>query len=350
MILLNRTGHRETGGAYDAAVTKEGLKEIQEKFGYLGFGTQSASIVARFSKDANIKLHILVVPDGDDETNAGALLKQLEENTKTGTTVFDNESAAKKFATYLIARESGTWFDKVNQYVKNSGVKIVKAEFASPRSGIRFEINKKFSDQNAAGKIPTVEQQKNMDMAYSLVSEKMENSWCALPRDNPNVLFMFPAGHTGIRRELRLLAGNADADEALPASCENRYQNVLTSTSVNDDGSLVSSSDYGVTIDIAGVEKQPGFLPTGKEYETGGTCAIGNALTGVAAAIWSEHPEYTPGQVKNAVLLLGSPLESLKSKVAAASYITRETLSHYDRFSHDGVKLKAASLETGGAN
>ena len=331
---------------FDAQITKEGLKEIDETLGYLGFGTQSASIVTRFSKGADISLNVLVLPDGDQESKADVLLKRLDETTAAGKTIFDNESTAQKYADYLTVSAGVPWLDRVNQYIKNSGVKIVKSESALPRSIIRAEINKKFGRE----KTPSIEQQKNMDMVYSIVSERMESAWCALPRDNPNVLFMFPAGHTGNDKDSLQQAGNADADEALPVSCERRYQNVLSSTSVNDDGSLVASSDYGVSIDIAGVMKQPGFLPTGKQFMTGGTCAIGNALTGVAAAIWSEHPTYTPSEVKAAILKMGTPLASLKSKVATASYITRETLSHFDRFEGKALAKSSDTPLTSGTN
>lgn len=344
--LADQYGATGNWNAFDAQVAKEGLKEIDDNLGYLGFGTQSASIVTRFSKGADVSLNVLVFPDGDKETKADILLKRLDETTVVGKTVFDNETTAQKYAEYLTVSAGLPWLDRVNQYIKYSGVKIVKSESALPRSMIRAEINKKFGEH----KVPSIEQQKNMDMVYSLVSERMESAWCALPRDNPTVLFMFPAGHSGTYKDSGLLAGNADADETLPVSCERSYQNVLSSTSVNDDGSLVASSDYGVSIDIAGVMKQPGFLPTGKQFMTGGTCAIGNALTGVAAAIWSEHPNYTPGEVKAAILKLGSPLASLKSKVATASYITRETLSHYDRFAGKELAKNSDVLPTTGTN
>jgi hypothetical protein len=330
--LERQYGASDNWDGLEKAIKAEKLTDVDDALGGLTYGTHMASIVARFSKNADLRLHILAVPE-DESTAAKALARQLDKDVAKGATVFDNETTARKFATYLGMTNNDDFLAGIDNYIQKSRVRIVKAEFATSTLHFRTDIDKQFDEQTGkSGKKPTAEQKKNMELAHSLALQHAEQSWCSLPRDNPNVLFMFPAAHTGKLKNVAN-AGDADANVSFPAGCERTSPNVLTNTSVNDDGTLVQSSDYGKSIDIAGVNKQSGFAPNGFEVTGGGTCPVGSALTGVAAAIWSEHPEYTVAQVKVAVLALGIPLKSLESHVATGKYITRETLNGYDRFS-----------------
>ncbi len=321
--------------AFEKALKQEKLEEVAGQLSNLGFGTHAASVVARYSKDADIRIHILTIPDPDDSKAEQSEVKKLEQelaaDVKPGSTVFDSEKIADAYAKYLNLSFNAMHSENISKYIHNSGVRVVKSEFAFSGVDVKETINKKFKEQSAA-KTASAIQKRNMDKVYKSVMDAAQASWCSLPKNNPSVLFLFPAAHSANAKDVPG-AGNADAVPSFPASCGLSNPNVLTSTAVNDDGTRISYVDYGKnSIDIAGVEAQPGFLPNGDEYAMHGTCPIGNALTGIAAAIWNQHPDYSPLQVKAAILALGTQDKEVASQVATGKFISRDTLRSFDRF------------------
>jgi hypothetical protein len=323
----------------EAMLKKENLEDVDDKLGELSFGTHAASVVVRYSKEANIQLNFLMLSWHTDEEAIPADEK-LKDKAAVG--VFNDEDLTRDFAEHLAKRHGAMWADTMNKYIRNSGVKIVKSEFVISGINIHKDIDKKWKEMNPTGE-PNAKQKENMELAYNVAMNQMQSSWCSLPKNNPNVLFMFPAAHNGSKKDFPGL-GDADAIPAYPASCGLTSKNVLVSSPVNDDGSLIDRVDYGRrSIDIAGVEAQSGFVPNGGQYFMHGTCPISNALTGIAAAIWDKHPEYSPIQVKEAILALGTPEKILSDKVASGKYISRQTLRQFDRFTKEGDSPKTLS-------
>lgn len=320
---------------FKKALQAEKLTEVYEKALHLGFGTHSTSLVARYSKGGDIRIHMLVAP-GDDN----AVQKKIDiaknkalSGIKAGTTVFDTEDSARSYANYLILSSSlgiSQVAPEFNKYIKNSDARVVKSELVYSGEAIRADMLDTLKQETKSA--PTAAQQKNMDLAFSLAMDQLEAAWCSLPAQNPDVLFVFPAAHSGLEKNVPN-AGNSDAIPSFPVGCANKYANVLTNTVVEDNGATIDYANYGKkTIEIAGVDKQAGFWPGGAEWVARGTCPIGNAIAGIAASIWSQNPAFTVAQVKSAVLGLGTPLASLDSQTSTGKFISRDTLKTYDRF------------------
>lgn len=105
--------------------------------------------------------------------------------------------------------------------------------------------------------------------------------------------------------------GNSNDDQPLyPAA----YDNVMAVGSISSDGGRWSSSNYGDWVQI--------FAPGGVSTSKGGgytnvihTSFTGPQIAGLAALIWSAHPEYSNQQVWNAIILGADTIDSDVGKI-----------------------------------
>lgn len=92
--------------------------------------------------------------------------------------------------------------------------------------------------------------------------------------------------------------------------------NIISVASVNFDGSLSNSSNYGkISVDLAAPgESILSTLPAEKYSMMSGTSMAAPMVTGIAAMLYSYHTDWTLADVKSAILQTVKPLESLQGK------------------------------------
>lgn len=134
--------------------------------------------------------------------------------------------------------------------------------------------------------------------------------------ENSNMLFVVAAGN-GDENGVGL---DIDSSPTYPASLSS--DNIITVSNLMFDGNLDSSSNYGaVSADIAA----PGTyivstIPGGYGFLSG-TSMAAPMVTGAAALLYSYRPDYTLGDVKNAILSSARPMDSLAGKVSAGGIL-----------------------------
>ncbi len=134
--------------------------------------------------------------------------------------------------------------------------------------------------------------------------------------ENSNMLFVVAAGN-GDENGVGL---DIDSSPTYPASLSS--DNIITVSNLMFDGNLDSSSNYGaVSADIAA----PGTyivstIPGGYGFLSG-TSMAAPMVTGAAALLYSYRPDYTLGDVKNAILNSARPMDSLAGKVSAGGML-----------------------------
>lgn len=134
--------------------------------------------------------------------------------------------------------------------------------------------------------------------------------------ENSNMLFVVAAGN-GDENGVGL---DIDSSPTYPASLSS--DNIITVSNLMFDGNLDSSSNYGaVSADIAA----PGTyivstIPGGYGFLSG-TSMAAPMVTGAAALLYSYRPDYTLGDVKNAILSSARPMDSLAGKVSAGGML-----------------------------
>ena len=134
--------------------------------------------------------------------------------------------------------------------------------------------------------------------------------------ENSNMLFVVAAGN-GDENGVGL---DIDSSPTYPASLSS--DNIITVSNLMFDGNLDSSSNYGaVSADIAA----PGTyivstIPGGYGFLSG-TSMAAPMVTGAAALLYSYRPDYTLGDVKNAILSSARPMDSLSGKVSAGGML-----------------------------
>ena len=134
--------------------------------------------------------------------------------------------------------------------------------------------------------------------------------------ENSNMLFVVAAGN-GYENGVGL---DIDSSPTYPASLSS--DNIITVSNLMFDGNLDSSSNYGaVSADIAA----PGTyivstIPGGYGFLSG-TSMAAPMVTGAAALLYSYRPDYTLGDVKNAILNSARPMDSLAGKVSAGGML-----------------------------
>ncbi len=131
------------------------------------------------------------------------------------------------------------------------------------------------------------------------------------------LLFVAAAGNDGV-------SNDNPAQASYPAAFA--LPNLLSVAAVDRNGQLASYSNYGpTTVDLAAPGDQ--ILSTVPPVGTSaygylsGTSMAAPFVTGVAALVLSEHPGFTPEQLKARVLASVDPLPSLTSKVVTGGMV-----------------------------
>ena len=110
------------------------------------------------------------------------------------------------------------------------------------------------------------------------------------------------------------LGYNIDQSPVYPACYP--QENIISVASINFDGTLSNSSNYGKTsVDLAAPgESILSTLPEGRYSMMSGTSMAAPMVTGIAAMLYSYHTDWTLADVKTAILHTVKPLESLQGK------------------------------------
>ena len=116
---------------------------------------------------------------------------------------------------------------------------------------------------------------------------------------------------------------NTDLDDNryYPAAYELKgLKNIISVASINSDGKLLSSSNWGVkSVDIAAPgEGILSTIPGGKYGKLTGTSQATAFVSGVAALILSKQPSLSPVQVKEIIMRSATLSQELRGKVASA--------------------------------
>jgi thermitase len=128
------------------------------------------------------------------------------------------------------------------------------------------------------------------------------------------VLIVAAAGNEGQNTDL-------DQNRYYPAAYEHKgLKNIISVASIDVDGRLLSSSNYGVkSVDIAAPgEGILSTIPNAKYGKLTGTSQATAFVSGVAALILSKQPGLSPIQVKEAIMKSAAFSTHLSGKVASA--------------------------------
>ena len=134
---------------------------------------------------------------------------------------------------------------------------------------------------------------------------------------NSNMLFVIAAGNGDSNGN----GMNTDATPVYPASLP--YDNVISVASVNFDGSLAQSSNYGaVSVDLAAPGSYILSTVPGESYAFfSGTSMAAPMVTGTAALLYSYRTDLELGDIRQAILESVKPLDSLSGKVASGGIL-----------------------------
>jgi thermitase len=132
--------------------------------------------------------------------------------------------------------------------------------------------------------------------------------------ESRGILIVAAAGNEGQNTDL-------ENNRYYPAAYESKgLRNIITVASVDADGRLLNSSNYGVkSVDIAAPGE--GILSTipGKKYgKLTGTSQATAFVSGVAALLLSKQPSLSPEQIKEIIQKSAQPSHYLRGKVAAS--------------------------------
>lgn len=132
-----------------------------------------------------------------------------------------------------------------------------------------------------------------------------------------DMLFVCAAGNASKSNQ----GDNTDTSPVYPASYG--LDNIISVANLTYDGTLDTSSDYGVTsVDIAAPGAYILSTVSGDSYEyMTGTSMAAPMVTAVAAMVASYHQELTLSEVRNVVLSSAEPLSALTGKVATGGMV-----------------------------
>ena len=117
-------------------------------------------------------------------------------------------------------------------------------------------------------------------------------------------LVVAPAGNTGM----------AVTQTMFPAACGT--ENLVVAAGLEDSGKLANFSSFGPQVHVAAPGRAVvGVDGEGKATTRTGTFVAGALVAGVASLVWSVHPNYTPAQVKQALVLGADDNPDLYGKV-----------------------------------
>lgn len=143
---------------------------------------------------------------------------------------------------------------------------------------------------------------------------------------NSKMLFIVAAGNG----DTNDIGYSLDVNPVYPAALP--YDNIISVANLLFDGSLDESSNFGpVTVDIAA----PGSfivstVPNGYGVMSG-TSMAAPMVTGVAAMLYSSHPDWTILDVKNAILNSSRKLETLTGNIVTGGILDASAAMQYQK-------------------
>lgn len=136
-------------------------------------------------------------------------------------------------------------------------------------------------------------------------------------------------------------AGNETNDNDINPYYPSSYKltNNISVTSIDEDGSLSSFSNYGSTsVDIATQGTYINTTKLGGGYtQVSGTSFAAPFVTAVAAALISNNPKLTPEQIKDRILKNAYELPSLKDKVLIDGILDAEAVLNTENWRKEMV-------------
>ncbi len=160
----------------------------------------------------------------------------------------------------------------------------------------------------------------NLSLGSSVFNEEL-----AQAIQNSNMLFIIACGNGGAD-------GNGydiDAAPIYPAALP--YDNVISVASLQFDGNLAPSSNYGaLSVDIAAPGSYILSTVPGNNYAfMSGTSMAAPMVTGVAAMVYSCRTDLSLSDIKTALLSTARPLESLTGKMVSGGLVDAHAALNY---------------------
>lgn len=132
--------------------------------------------------------------------------------------------------------------------------------------------------------------------------------------ESRGILIVAAAGNEGQNTDL-------ENNRYYPAAYEGKgLKNIITVASINADGKLLNSSNYGLkSVDIAAPgEGILSTIPGSKYGKLTGTSQATAFVSGVAALLLSKQPDMSPQQIKEVIVKSASQSSHLRGKIASA--------------------------------
>jgi subtilisin family serine protease len=171
----------------------------------------------------------------------------------------------------------------------------------------------------------------NLSLGGPGQSDSMLRAICAAPE----VLFVAAAGNT-----------SADLDSTPFYPCAYPPANVVCVAASDQQDRLAGFSSYGAaSVDLAAPGAQ--ILGVGLNNQTAvysGTSMAAPQVSGVAALVLSQHPDWTAAQVKEALLNSSEPLAQLTGRVATAARLNAARALNYGRVPAPAPTLPAPAV------
>ncbi len=191
-------------------------------------------------------------------------------------------------------------------------------------AGINWDVGLmplKFLDENGSGSLDVAVQA--IQYATQAHVKIMSNSWGGGAFSQALYDAIEEARQQGIL--FVAAAGNSsqDHDQAQSYPASFALDNVIAVAATNNRDELASFSDFGkTTVHLAA----PGvnIFSTGKQglyLNMSGTSMAAPHVSGIAALLWSVHPEYTYLQIKNTLIETSDPVRGLKQKVISGGRV-----------------------------
>jgi len=243
----------------------------------------------------------------------------------------------------------------------NNGIGVTGVDWSAQVMPLKF--------LGASGSGSTSDAIKALDYATKMGVKLTNNSWggggytqaladAIQAAGNKGALFIAAAGNGGSDQ----IGDNNDVTPNYPSNYN--LSNIIAVAATTNADSLSSFSNYGpVSVDLGA----PGSSiystlpvngsPLGQNYGTlSGTSMATPFVTGAAALLWSQHPDWTAQQIKDVLLQTADPVASLVGKTVSGGrlnvndallYNPAPTADHAPMFSSSGIP--AAFTEKGTA-
>lgn len=295
-------------------------------YGYCDWGLEQINInrTRSITKGTN-DIIVAIVDSGIDMNNHEFKGKTVNEYNviENNKNVEDKNGHGTSVASIIAANDDGIGVEGIAPNIKIMPVKIFDkvAEMKHLVQGLEYAVNHGADIVNCSTVIqpPKKGRYKFNFKEFKLIDNYYEtyknNEIRRIIIENPDVLFIFPAGNTMESNALFPARYNEDNIISVGASDENG--NIWRESLFNRIGSNYNDKDVdllapGVNIQTIGLN--------GLEKNTG-TSMSSAYVSGVAALIKSEYKDITPLEIKNIIIKSVNKNKSLKKKVLSSGIL-----------------------------